>query len=216
MSQEIFDKLAQSVIDGEPDDATKWATEALAQGLDPLECINKGLTKGIEVVGDLFANGDYFLPELVLGGEAMKAGLAVLEPALVGSKQRKILGTVIMGTVKGDIHEIGKMLVGIMLTANGFKVVDLGVNCKADQFVGAIKEHDAVLVGASALLTTTMGYQKDLIAGIAEAGLRNKVKIMVGGAPVTQEWADSIGADGYAEDAVSAVVLAKTLIGVPE
>jgi len=213
MSQEILDKLAQAVIDGEPQDAETWAKEALAQGMNPLDCINNGLTKGIEKVGALFAEGEYFLPELILGGEAMKAGLAILEPALVAGEGRVILGTVVLGTVKGDLHEIGKTLVGTMLTANGFQVIDLGVDCSPEAFVAAAREHGADLVGASALLTTTMSAQKDLVKAIEAAGLKGKVKVIVGGAPLTQEWATEIGADGYAEDAVSAVALAKRLVG---
>jgi len=215
MAQEIFDKLAESVIEGEPEDAEKWAKEALTKGLDPLDCINNGLTKGVEKVGELFAEGEYFLPELVIGGEAMKAGLAILEPALVAGEGRKILGTAILGTVKGDLHEIGKTLVGTMLTANGFKVVDLGVDCEPEEFVAAAKEHNADIVGASALLTTTMSSQKALVKAVEDAGLKGKVKVIVGGAPITQAWAEEIGADGYAEDAISAVALAKQLVGAP-
>jgi corrinoid protein of di/trimethylamine methyltransferase len=215
MSQEIFDKLALAVVDGEPEDAEKWAKDALAKGLNPLDCINNGLTRGIQQVGELFAEGEYFLPELVIGGEAMKAGLSILEPALVAGEGRKILGTAVLGTVKGDLHEIGKTLVGTMLTANGFHVVDLGVDCEPEAFVAAAKEHNADLVGASALLTTTMSSQKDLVKAIEAAGLKGKVKVMVGGAPITQAWADEIGADGYAEDAISAVALAKQLVGAP-
>lgn len=216
MTDDIFNKLAQAVIDGEPEDAEKWAKEALSQQLDPLECINRGLTKGIQEVGALFAAGEFFLPELVIGGEAMKAGLAILEPALVGQEGRKVLGTVVLGTVQGDLHEIGKTLVGTMLTANGFKVVDIGIDCSVESFVASIKEHNANLVGASALLTTTMSAQKNLVEGIEKAGLRDLVKVMVGGAPTTQGWADEIGADGYAEDAISAVDVAKSLVGASD
>ncbi len=214
MSQEILDKLAESVIEGESEDAEKWAKEALEKGMNPLDCINNGLSKGIEKVGELFAEREYFLPELVIGGEAMKAGLAILEPALVAGEGREILGTVVLGTVKGDLHEIGKTLVGTMLIANGFHVIDLGIDCEPSAFVNAAKEHGANLVGASALLTTTMSSQKDLVKAIEDAGLKDKVKVIVGGAPITQDWADEIGADGYAEDAVSAVALAKQLVGV--
>ena len=213
MTDDIFKNLARAVIDGEPEDAEKWANEALTQGLDPLECINQGLTKGIQEVGELFAAGEFFLPELVIGGEAMKAGLAVLEPALVDQEGREVLGIVVLGTVQGDLHEIGKTLVGTMLTANGFQVIDIGIDCSVESFIAAIKEHNANLVGASALLTTTMSAQKALVEGIEQAGLRGRVKVMVGGAPTTQSWADEIGADGYAEDAISAVSIAKKLVG---
>jgi corrinoid protein of di/trimethylamine methyltransferase len=199
MSQEeIISKLAQSVIDGEPEDAEALAQQALDQGLDPLTCINEGLTAGIQRVGELFADGEYYLPDLIIGGEAMKAALAVLEPALTGDQAREVLGRVVLGTVEGDLHEIGKTLVGTMLTANGFLVTDIGIDKPVSEFVDAVKTSEATLVGASALLTTTMPEQQKLIEALAEAGLRDQVKVMVGGAPVTQGWAEKIGADGCA------------------
>jgi corrinoid protein of di/trimethylamine methyltransferase len=213
MSQEIYDKLAQAVIDGEPEDAEEWAKKALEQGLDPLDCINRGLSPGIDRVGELFALGDYFLPDLIIGGDAMKAALNILEPALTGDQEREVLGQVVLGTVEGDLHEIGKTLVGTMLTANGFLVTDIGVDKTAAEFVTAIKESGATLVGASALLTTTMLHQKEIIEALKEAGLREQVKVMVGGAPITESWAEEIGADGYADDAISAVAVAKQLVG---
>jgi corrinoid protein of di/trimethylamine methyltransferase len=213
MSEEILAKLAQAVIDGEPEDAEGLARQALAGGLDPLRCINEGLTPGIDRVGELFATGEYFLPDLIIGGDAMKAALAVLEPALTGDQERKVLGRVVLGTVEGDLHEIGKTLVGTMLTANGFEVTDIGIDRPAAEFVSAVKETGATLVGASALLTTTMLHQQEVIEALREAGLREQVKVMVGGAPVTESWAAKIGADGYAEDAISAVDLAKRLAG---
>ena len=143
----------------------------------------------------------------------MKAALAILEPALVGSQEREVLGRVVLGTVKGDMHEIGKTLVGTMLTAHGFHVTDIGIDKPAADFIAAIKENNATLVGASALLTTTMPEQQGIIEELKEAGLRDQVKVMVGGAPITQSWAEKIGADGYAEDAITAVVLAKNLVG---
>jgi corrinoid protein of di/trimethylamine methyltransferase len=203
------------VIDGEPEDAESLAKEALAQGLDPLECVNHGLTKGIQEVGERFANGEYFLPELIIGAEAMKLALAVLEPAMVGDQSREVVGRVVLGTVEGDMHEIGKTLVGTMLVANGFKVIDIGVDKSAEEFINTIQENNADIVGASALLTTTMLQQKKLIEALSAAGLRDKVKVMVGGAPVTESFATEIGADGYAEDAISAVNLAFRLIDAP-
>jgi corrinoid protein of di/trimethylamine methyltransferase len=213
MSQEIYDKLAQAVIDGEPEDAEELAQQALDQGLDPLDCINKGLSPGIDRVGELFASGEYFLPDLIIGGDAMKAALSVLEPALSGGQEREVLGRVVLGTVEGDLHEIGKTLVGTMLTANGFLVTDIGVDKTAAEFVVAVKESGATLIGASALLTTTMLHQKEVIEALKEAGLRDKVKVMVGGAPITESWANEIGADGYADDAIGAVAVAKRLVG---
>lgn len=215
MTEEIYAKLAQAVIDGETDDAAALAKKALEDGLDPLACITNGLTKGIQKVGELFASGDYFLPELIIGADAMKSALDILEPALVGDQKREVVGTVVLGTVEGDLHEIGKTLVGTMLTANGFKVVDIGVDKKASDFIEAVKESNATMVGASALLTTTMLQQENLIKELKEAGLRKQVKVMVGGAPVTESYAKQIGADGYAEDAISAVDLAMRLADAP-
>jgi len=215
MTEEMYTKLAQAVIDGEPDDAVALAKQAIEDGLDPLACITEGLTKGIQKVGELFANGDYFLPELIIGANAMKSALSILEPALVGDQKREVVGTVVIGTVEGDLHEIGKTLVGTMLTANGFKVIDIGPDKKASDFIKAIKESNANMVGASALLTTTMLQQENLIKALEEAGLREKVKVMVGGAPVTASYAKQIGADGYAEDAISAVDLAMRLADAP-
>ncbi len=214
MTEELFHKLAQTVIDGEPEEAAALAQQALDQGIDPLTCINEGLTPGINRVGELFATGDCFLPELVIAAETMKAALAVLEPALVDTKQeRQTLGRVVLGTVKGDMHDIGKTLVATMLTAHGFQVTDIGIDRSAADFVAAVKASKATLVGASALLTTTMLEQQKIVAALAEAGLREQVKVMVGGAPVTETWADQIGADGFARDAISAVTLARQLVG---
>jgi corrinoid protein of di/trimethylamine methyltransferase len=215
MTEELYKKLMQAVIDGEPEDAEQIAKEALDAKLDPLTCINKGLMPGIQKVGELFSTGEYFLPELIIGADAMKSALDVLEPALVGGQKREIVGLVVLGTVEGDLHEIGKTLVGTMLTANGFKVVDIGVDQSADAFVKAIKEHDADIVGASALLTTTMLQQKKLVEALDTAGLGGKVKVMIGGAPVTGKYAEEIGADGYAEDAISAVDVAYRLMDAP-
>ena len=215
MSEELFKQMAQAVIDGDPDQAQALAQKALDSGVDPLEAINRGYTPGMDVVGELYSSGEYFLPDLILGGEAMKAALAVLEPALkAGGRQRKVLGTIVLGTVKGDIHEIGKALVGSMLSANGFLVHDLGIDIQADEFVAKVREHNADIVALSALLTTTMLHQRDVIEHLVEAGVRDRVKVMVGGSPVTQAWADQIGADGYAEDAAGAAIVAKRLMGL--
>ncbi len=215
MSEELFKKMAQAVIDGEAEDARTLAQQVLDEGVDPLEAINKGFTAGMDVVGELYSTGEYFLPDLIMGGEAMKAALAILEPALKAAGQaREVLGKVVLGTVKGDIHEIGKSLVGSMLSANGFEVFDLGIDVESEAFVAKAREYDADIVALSALLTTTMLHQRDVIEHLSEAGLRDRVKVMVGGSPVTPDWADRIGADGFAEDAASAVVVAKRLMGV--
>lgn len=215
MSQEMFDKLAEAVIKGETNNAETLAKEALEKGLDPLQCIAEGLTKGIKKVGELFASGEYFLPELIIGADAMKTALDILEPALIGDQAREVVGTIVLGTVEGDLHEIGKTLVGTMLTANGFKVIDIGVDKPASEFIDAVKESGANLVGASALLTTTMIRQENLIGALKDAGLREQVMVMVGGAPVTESYAKQIGANGYAENAISAVDLAMRLVDAP-
>jgi corrinoid protein of di/trimethylamine methyltransferase len=215
MSEEMYKKLAQAVIDGEADDAEALAKQALGQGLDPLACITNGLTKGIQEVGELFASGEYYLPELIISADTMKVAMDILEPALAGGQEREVVGRVVIGTVEGDLHEIGKTLVGTMLSANGFQVTDIGVDKTAAEFIDAVKENNATIVGASALLTTTMLQQKKIIEALDEAGLKKQVKVMVGGAPVTQSYADQIGADGYAEDAISAVDIAYRLADAP-
>lgn len=215
MSDELFKKLSNAVIIGEPEEAEALAKQAVDEGADPLTCINEGLMPGIQKVGELFSTGEYFLPDLIIGAEAMKSALDIFEPLLTGGQEREVVGRVVLGTVKGDLHEIGKTLVGTMLTANGFKVTDLGVDVPPEDFIAAIKEADAEIVGASALLTTTMLQQEKLIEAIEEAGLREKVKVMVGGAPATETFAKDIGADGYAKDAISAVDMAFRLIDAP-
>jgi corrinoid protein of di/trimethylamine methyltransferase len=215
MSQELFQQLAQAVISGEPEEAAELARKALGDGVDPLACINQGLVKGIQKVGELFSSGEYFLPELIIGADAMKTALQVLEPALLEGQQREVVGRVVLGTVQGDLHEIGKTLVGTMLTANGFQVKDIGVDRSPEDFIAAAREMDADIIGASALLTTTMPQQKKLVDALEGAGLRDRIKVMVGGAPVTDRYAKEIRADGYAEDAISAVDLAYRLMDAP-
>lgn len=214
MSQEWLVKLSNSIIEGDPDAATALTTQALQAGLDPITIINQGLVPAMNVVGEKFASGEYFLPNLVIAGSAMQQAMQLLEPELKERKQeRASLGKVVIGTVHGDIHEIGKSLVATMLSANGFEVHDLGVDVPTEKFLGRVKESGAQLLGLSALLTTTMTVQREVIEALGAAGMRERVKVMVGGAPVNQDWADSIGADGYAEDAMAAVRLAKRLMG---
>ena len=214
MDKGQFKDMAQSVIDGEVEDAERLARQAIEQGVDPLDAINQGFVVGVNHVGEGYAAGEMFLPDLVLAGEAMKAAVAVLEPEMKrrGTK-RQMLGTVVMGTVEGDIHDIGKTLVATMLSATGFHVYDLGVDVPVEAFLEKAREVDADVVGLSALLTTTMVKQKTVIEALEEAGLRRQVKVMVGGAPVTRSWAEEIGADGYSEDAIGAVAVAKELVG---
>jgi corrinoid protein of di/trimethylamine methyltransferase len=215
MTEELFKKMAQSVLDGDSEAAVALAKQAVESNIDPLDAITNGYVMGVNQVGESFANGDAFLPELVMAGEAMKAAVAALEPEMKkrGSK-RTMLGKVVLATVEGDIHEIGKSLVGTMLSASGFEVFDLGVDVPAAKIIAKVQEVDANLVGLSALLTTTMVKQKEVIDELDKLGLRRKVKVMVGGAPVTRDWVQKIEADGYSEDAIGAVALAKQLLGL--
>jgi corrinoid protein of di/trimethylamine methyltransferase len=213
MSNELLAQITDSLVAGDPDATVAGARQALAAGLEPLAIIENGLVPGMRIVGDKYASGEYFLPNLIVSASGMKQAMAVLEPELKARRQElKSAGTVVIGTVRGDIHEIGKSLVATMLTANGFEVHDLGVDVPVDAFVARVREAGANLVGLSALLTTTMHGQKDVIEALGKAGLRGQVKVMVGGAPVTKKWADDIGADGWAQDAVAAVDLASRLV----
>jgi corrinoid protein of di/trimethylamine methyltransferase len=213
MSNQILAAMRQSVIDGAPDTAAQLALQAIETTLDPLVAINDGYVPGMHSVGQQFAQRNMFLPDMMASAEAMRAAMAVLEPELkrLGT-ERPMAGTVVLGTTKGDIHEIGKILVGTLLTANGFRVVDLGVDVAGETFSAKAREVRADIVGVSALLTTTMKNQKTVIEVLEREGLRSQVKIMVGGAPVTRQWAEQIGADGYAKDAMSAVALARSLM----
>ena len=215
MSEELYDLMKQTVIDGESEEAAVLAQKGLDAGLAPGDILDKGFVKGIEEVGDLFGRGEFFLPELVQGAEAMKAAVLVLQPALdAAGGERRTLGVAVAGTVAGDIHEIGKTIVCSMLSAAGFTVTDVGCDVPVETFVQTCKDEGADLLLLSALLTTTMPNQQKTIEALKAAGLRDGVKVMIGGAPTTRTWADEIGADGYAEDAIEAVTTAKTILGV--
>ncbi len=213
MSDNTFAEMRQSVIDGAPDTAASLAEQALSGGILPLDAINDGFVPGMQAVGDEFARGRMFLPDMMASAEAMRAAMAVLEPELkrLGT-ERPIGGVVVLGTTRGDIHEIGKSLVGTLLTAHGFRVHDLGVDVSGERFAVKAQEFGADIVGVSALLTTTMKNQKTVIEALEKAGIRSQIKVMVGGAPVTRQWAEQIGADGYAKDAITAVALARHLM----
>ena len=212
MQTELFQAMAQSIIDGEVDDAESLAKQAIAQNIDPLDAINQGFVIGVNQVGEAYSAGEAFLPELVMAGEAMKAAVATLEPEMTRrGSQREMLGKVVIGTIEGDIHDIGKTLVATMLSASGFDVVDLGVSVSVADFVDKAREIDADIIAVSALLTTTMVRQRDVVNKVGELGLRTK--IMVGGAPINREWVQNIEADGYSEDAIGAVEVARQLVG---
>ncbi len=217
MSEEIeklYKDMAQSIIDGDSDISVELAQKSIEMGIPPLDAITKGFVIGVNYIGDQFGAGEAFLPELVMAGEAMKAAVAVLEPELLKlGEAREIMGRVVLATVEGDIHEIGKTLVGTMLSASGFEVTDLGVDQPADKIIGKALEIDANIIGLSALLTTTMVRQRELIEELDKENLRPRIKVMVGGAPITRDWATKIKADGTSEDAVGAVQLAKQLVG---
>jgi trimethylamine corrinoid protein len=213
MPDDTFSAMRQSIIDGAPSTAADLAQHAIAHGTAPLDAINNGYVPGMHDVGEQFARGQMYLPDMMASAEAMRAAMAVLDPELKKQgAERPNAGIVVLGTTKGDIHEIGKTLVGTLLTAHGFQVHDLGVDVSGEKFAAKAKEVGADIVGISALLTTTMRNQKTVIEALVQSGLRAQLKVMVGGAPVTRRWADEIGADGYAKDAMSAVALARELM----
>jgi corrinoid protein of di/trimethylamine methyltransferase len=213
---ELLGQLQKSVVDGVPEEASSYTVQLLEKGVDPLTIIDQALVPGIQFTGEQFSYGEMFLPDLMLASEAMQASLKLCNPELHRrGLSRKSLGKVVLGTISGDIHEIGKNLVGTLLSANGFEVFDLGVNVPVETFTQKALELKADLVGVSALLTTTMDGQRKVIEAIEQAHLRPAVKIIIGGAPVTDGWANEIKADGYSEDAIGAVTLAKRLLNIP-
>ncbi len=209
--RELFAALHRAVLEGDETAAGGVAGQALDGGVPALEVIEQGLVPGIQEAGRRWEDGEYFLPELVTAAQAMKAAMVVLQPALAGGGQTFSLGRVVIGTVEGDIHDIGKTLVGTMLSASGFTVSDEGASVPVARFLARAGELDADLVCASALLTTTMPRQRELAAALKASGLR--ARLMVGGAPVSRNWSDAIGADGYADNALAAVAVARTLVG---
>jgi corrinoid protein of di/trimethylamine methyltransferase len=210
MNNDLYQAMAQSIIEGDEEAAGQLARQAIELGLDPLEAIENGFVVGVNQVGDAFSCGEAFLPELVMAGEAMKKAVSVLEPEMAKrGTQRQVLGKVVLATIQGDIHDIGKTLVGTMLSSGGFEVFDLGVDVPIDKILSTAEEVGADIIGVSALLTTTMVRQKELIKTLEARGLRGRYKVLVGGAPVTREWVAEIGADGYSEDAIGAVQVAR-------
>jgi corrinoid protein of di/trimethylamine methyltransferase len=213
MEDDLLVRITASLDEGEPEQTVALTKQALEDGYEPLTIIDEGLIKGMDLVGEKFSNGVYFLPHLIIAAKGMQGAMEVLEPILHERRQaREALGKVVIGTVAGDIHEIGKSLVGTMLSANGFEVYDLGVDVSVETFIQEMKNRDADLLGLSALLTTTRSVQRQVVQALEQQGLRDGVKVLVGGAPVNESWAQEIDADGYAEDAMGAVELAKRLV----
>jgi len=206
-------QIADNLIKGKAPEVKELVQKALDEGIDIEKVLNEGLVAGMNVVGVKFKANEFYVPEVLIAARAMKGGMGILRPILI-EKNIKGVGTIVIGTAKGDLHDIGKNLVGMMLEGAGFEVIDIGVDVSAEKFVQTAKEKDASLIGLSALLTTTMVSMKDVVKAAQETGLDGKVKIMIGGAPVTQSYADEIGANGYAPDAASAVDKAKELLGI--
>jgi 5-methyltetrahydrofolate--homocysteine methyltransferase len=198
-----FDEIQKAVFEGNVERVKNLAETLVAAGEDPLAIIDDGLIAGMNIVGTRFKEGEMFVPEVMMSASAMNAGVDAIRP-LVKSGEIQSAGVIVIGTVKGDLHDIGKNLVCMILRSAGFEVVDLGVDISSEKFIDAINKHNPKIVGMSALLTTTMPAMKETIDTIAEMGLRNKIKIIVGGAPVSREFAEQIGADGYGDDAISA------------
>ena len=212
-SSDILTRIIEAVEDGDNGGCRTLTEEALKTGLDPLEVVDDGLSAGIQLVGEKFGKGELFLPDLMMAVEAMNEGMKIVEPELEKKKvQRQSLGTVLIGTVHGDIHDIGKSIVATMLEINGYKVHDLGVNVSAEEFIEKVKEIKPQVLGLSALLSTTMREQRVIIEAVNEEGFREDIKIIVGGAPVSAQWAEEIGADGFGANAELAVQLVNKLI----
>lgn len=211
----VLSQISVSIFEGEREKAVTLVKNALAEGLTADEILDEGLVPGIQKAGDKFEAGEYFLPELIVGAEAMKGAVEILTPVMKSEGiTRKALGRVVIGTVEGDIHDIGKTLVGTMLSTAGFDVRDLGASVPISKFVEEALAFESDFICASALLTTTMIGQRKLIETLTESGLKDQFKVLVGGAPASQKWADEIGADGYGQNAMAAVKVAKKLVGV--
>ncbi|MHA2403540.1 MAG: cobalamin B12-binding domain-containing protein [Candidatus Kariarchaeaceae archaeon] len=209
----LLKEIAETIVDGDEEKTLKLVRTCLNKNMDVNTIIDEGLALGIREVGRLWEEGEYFLPELMQGAEIMKAAMDLLKPVLLEQKKTdRAIGRAVIGTVAGDIHDIGKTLVASMLTASGFEVFDLGADVSIDNFIEVAESKEANLICLSALLTTTMLVQRDLISELVKRGLRDKYKVIVGGAPINLRWANEINADGYAENAVAAVKLASSLL----
>jgi 5-methyltetrahydrofolate--homocysteine methyltransferase len=196
--------LTKAVLNGDDKQVVKTIQEALDRDMRAIDLLDKGLVPGVQELGELFKDGQVYLPEILISTRAMNRGVEELKPHLAGSDITK-KGTIVLGTVEGDLHDIGKNLVGLMLGSNGYEIVDMGVDVSADSFIRSAREQDAHIIAMSGLLTTTMTYFPRVIEAVEEAGLKGKVKVMIGGAPVTRAYADEVGAEGFAADCASAV-----------
>ena len=213
MTDSIFKEAIKAIIDGDPDKATGLAKRGLKEGIEPLDLMNKGFIPGINEVGDLFGSGKLFIPGLVKSAEAMEKATAIINDA-IPQEQEAVSGKIVIGTVEGDMHDIGKTIVVSLLRANGFEVLDLGRDVPPQRFIEEAEKFDADIIGTSTLLTTTMPVQKELEEELKKAGLKEKYKTIVGGAPVTQRWANRIGADAFAQDAGDGVKKVKLLLAI--
>lgn len=207
----VLEDLASYIISGNAPKSEELTQQALDEGMTPAKVLNDGLIAGMNVVGVKFKNNEFYVPEVLIAARAMKAGLKILRPKLAETGVEPI-GKFVVGTIKGDLHDIGKNLVSMMLEGAGFEVIDLGVDVSPEKFADAIRENNASIIGLSALLTTTMVNMRSVIENLEKIGARDSVKVVVGGAPLTQGFADEIGADGYAADAASAVELVKSMV----
>jgi len=211
--KEILENLATAIIEGNKDMARETAQNALRAGINPLEAVDQGLSKGMEVVGAQFESGDSFLPELLMAGGTFSAAMEIIKPAIEANKQQmRKEGKVLLATVKGDLHNIGKDIVGTVMETNGFEVVDIGVDQPTLNIIEAADKNKADIIALSSLMTTTIPNQKELIEVLKEMGIRDKYFVLVGGGPVSQKWADEIGADGYGETAIDAVNISRNLM----
>ncbi len=215
INDEYFNRLAQTIIDGEDEECIDLVNDGLAAGVDPLDAVEKGLAKGINKVGEDFGAGIIFLPELAMAADVMKQGAAILDERIkAAGAERASNGKVVIGTIKGDIHDIGKSVVAAVMQANGYDVVDIGIDVSIETFIEAVQEHNADILGMSTLLTLPLMEMEKVIVRLKEMGMRDSLKVIVGGCPVTQEFADEIGADAVGFDAQDAVFKADGLMGV--
>ncbi|HIE13806.1 TPA: cobalamin-binding protein [Candidatus Bathyarchaeota archaeon] len=209
--EEILKKVIEAVVNLDIDNIQRFCKEAVEAGISAYKVVTEGMAKGMDIVGQKYEANEYFLAELIMAGETMKEGMKVLEPYLK-AEEKKVLGKIVIGTVRGDLHDIGKNIAATLLSSAGFEIIDLGVDVSPEQFVEAVKKNKPDIVAMSALLTTTMMEMENTIKALEEAGLRDKVKIIIGGAPITTEYAKKIGADAAAKDAVDGVNICKSWV----